>query len=1651
MEQERREAGERVPGQDNAIAASRPGLEPGKVSRATQAGGGKDALPFEAEADAAAGAVMGGRAVGAMTPAAVGVSRKGVVTAAVATAAASTPTVIVDDSVPPKDGQLAKGALLAKLEPQLRAVAERELGLLGKDCPYITRYLAIYRGKPAREVESFVRRYAHSTATTADGLIADLVSKAAVGVHEWKVTHKAPAELAAADPAAAAVADQPHPAPGQAQTLAGPQRKADGDAPPAGNGSGAILSRLGEGAPLDAATAARMSSAFGASFTDVRIHADEQGAKLAAEESAQAFTLGNHVAFASGKYQPGTPTGDALLAHELAHVLQQRGSAPTTQRKRSDLRQGVDGAEHDADSVAAGVVQQLHGGEGEKKEKPQIEQSSDLKLQRCWESTANPSEQEWLDKRPIIQTTETLQGDKFEIGVAFIAGKGSARPMLSVNVTYTGDGDADAPAQALQIYLKKSDRPKPTAKGDKPTDWSSLTIDTYGDGSVLSTLGHACTMDTHWTPATRTHDFTLTGDGDKSVPFSVRVKSKDALPISADQQKADPDHKDAPVLKSDVATASAKMTLDEMLADSKFGLVASKAPWVGLKTHLDEMNGKPPGKPEDALRLTRIQETLSKVRPAFLALGAAGNKDAYLPDIAEAAVKMVADVKTIYEAALANVWAVAVDLSPADHAFAALWPRLTNLYLQKGKGAEAQLQGASALANEIRANHAGEKNFDHLLNAIGAGGSGVAPASDNALHVKNQIELARSEFESGKSGALAKAAQAVDDTQVISGLCSMIATDQYLHKAKAELAGITAKAVDKAPFTRDLNAALAKHIAKLEDLGQAVEDPLVAAKTPDAIAAVLRGAGRASVNQYQQYCNTDEFKDDLKDVTSRIKTVKVINGLLKAVAIIGVSAVTGGAAAAWAGAALEGAGASAGVVAAGTFGAEVVGFTLTTRLMNQAIDGKNDTGLVEDLATNALMMGSLKIAGEVYGKAFKMVADPKKYQTAFKAGGMATSFVALQMFAETHELAKNGKLMDGDDRMRSLLSNALTMGALELGGYLKTSLTKLPEMKALAAKNAGKGLSELNAQLSALGPLLAQAKAPGEPGQQAAADLVPKLMEAWQKQLDVMKEAVDGEKDPTAKKQAQEKLQAATAAMNGQLAKFDLQLASAGLDVQGAPGTGGGSHYFEPLKPGYVKFKPEGKAVIDSYYKERSGKLEKVPGKDGLYRGVDGTGETFFVEEGKADSFIDKEAGANKGKDVYPEATYMDGADVKEAKLNPKKLKNALDAAAKSPPPDAKLKSIVEGNPATLNVELTINGAVTEISVEVSVKPKTELADPKVHDGDAGPARFSLTRDATGKWSARVDVSERMRPEDVKFAVDHELAEAAELVRRNPGGPPKEGFTPQMEAGVMKAGATTDKSTAHDVAAAREVVELYKDLQNLRKSKAKAENIAARKAVLDRAMEAQGLNDPSQVPAKIDLLRKAGAPQELLDVIENKEAQRVFDDLQVGLGGRKSTISVDAVKHVLFPAEAGETVGVKGGHHTVELTNYADAKNPYSCRETRSKSFGGTTYRSFEQYTWKGDAAAKPKRGSPEGPGGAKFDASKWTKVDDPKTTFDDPAAFIADAEAGYHAWLAAHTGAMPNKVLFTSPGGIDCQAYVANTEPGTPVTSVFPRDAWIP
>lgn len=80
----------------------------------------------------------------------------------------------------------------------------------------------------------------------------------------------------------------------------------------------------GSGSPLDGGVRADMEARMGQDFSDVRVHTGDTADASARSVSAHAYTVGSNIVFQRGAYDPGSSSGQTLLAHELTHVVQQR-------------------------------------------------------------------------------------------------------------------------------------------------------------------------------------------------------------------------------------------------------------------------------------------------------------------------------------------------------------------------------------------------------------------------------------------------------------------------------------------------------------------------------------------------------------------------------------------------------------------------------------------------------------------------------------------------------------------------------------------------------------------------------------------------------------------------------------------------------------------------------------------------------------------------------------------------------------------------------------------------------------------------------------------------------------------------------------------------------------------------------------------------------------------------------------------------------------------------------------------------------------------------------------------------------------------------------------------------------------------------------
>jgi hypothetical protein len=96
-----------------------------------------------------------------------------------------------------------------------------------------------------------------------------------------------------------------------------------------------------------------MAPSFGHDFGRVRIHADPTAARSAEAVHARAYTVGDHIVFGAGEYNPTSQAGTRLIAHELTHVVQQRSGSVTSLSAAA--------AEGEAEHEAQTVPQNLPG------------------------------------------------------------------------------------------------------------------------------------------------------------------------------------------------------------------------------------------------------------------------------------------------------------------------------------------------------------------------------------------------------------------------------------------------------------------------------------------------------------------------------------------------------------------------------------------------------------------------------------------------------------------------------------------------------------------------------------------------------------------------------------------------------------------------------------------------------------------------------------------------------------------------------------------------------------------------------------------------------------------------------------------------------------------------------------------------------------------------------------------------------------------------------------------------------------------------------------------------------------------------------------------------------------------------------------------
>jgi hypothetical protein len=320
--------------------------------------------------------------------------------------------LIVEDDTPfLAPGQMQKTQFITLLESSASVTADAALASVGKKMkasPYVKRWLAPYRHKNAQHLMRAMHKYAPETmhAGTAYEAVALVDRRVQRATLSWAKTGTVSGlpegiqeEAEGGGGFFGAISSFASSGFGSAllgflgggksdSEGGGVQRKAQDGASAPAHDAGTVQGQLGSGHPLDTRVQSQMSSAFGYDFSGVRVHTDSRAGELSSQLNARAFTIGSNVAFASGEYQPGTLIGDALIAHELAHVVQQGGGKSANGVMSKDAALADDSSlEHDADHSAVAAV--LSTWTGAKRGLQDIGANalprlkSGLKLQKC--------------------------------------------------------------------------------------------------------------------------------------------------------------------------------------------------------------------------------------------------------------------------------------------------------------------------------------------------------------------------------------------------------------------------------------------------------------------------------------------------------------------------------------------------------------------------------------------------------------------------------------------------------------------------------------------------------------------------------------------------------------------------------------------------------------------------------------------------------------------------------------------------------------------------------------------------------------------------------------------------------------------------------------------------------------------------------------------------------------------------------------------------------------------------------------------------------------------------------------------------------------------------------------------------------------------
>ncbi len=230
------------------------------------------------------------------------------------------------------------------------------------------------------------------------------------------------------------------------------------------------------GTPLDPGVRQDMEAAHGHDFGDVQVHTDAKAVDSTRSVQAHAYTVGNHIVFGEGRYQPDTAEGRHTLAHELTHVVQQRqgdvdGTSASGGIKVSDPG---DRFEREAEASAARITA---GGAGSAEAPPAPAPAA---VQRA-EDAEEPPVQRQAAGEEETEEPEAEAGAAGEAAAGADQATGEAGPAPEAApgaeaAAPEAEAPAEVPAETPSEAPQEEDEETPVSKLDQ-----SVTVQREGD------------------------------------------------------------------------------------------------------------------------------------------------------------------------------------------------------------------------------------------------------------------------------------------------------------------------------------------------------------------------------------------------------------------------------------------------------------------------------------------------------------------------------------------------------------------------------------------------------------------------------------------------------------------------------------------------------------------------------------------------------------------------------------------------------------------------------------------------------------------------------------------------------------------------------------------------------------------------------------------------------------------------------------------------------------------------------------------------------------------------------------------------------------------------------------------------------------------